>query len=99
MGIAKYDVTPRPDHHISSKGCPGFTYHDFIEKNGLIKHTMDYELITWHAGKFNGKTIGVCMNYRATDNPNPPADRQLTATYGLLTKLCLDLGIDPDKWY
>jgi len=97
MGIAKYDVTPRPDHHISPKGCPGFTYHYFIEKDGLIKFTMDHELITWHAGKFNGNSVAVCMRYRSTDNPNPPPKEQLTAAYTLLTKLCLDLCIDPDN--
>jgi N-acetyl-anhydromuramyl-L-alanine amidase AmpD len=97
MTIANYDVTPHPQHHISKKGCPGFTYHYFIEKDGTVKYAMDLKEITWHAGNHNGKSIGVCIRYRATGNPNPPPKVQLTALQKLLARLCLDLCIDPDN--
>ncbi len=97
MTIAKYDVTPNPNHHISRAGCPGCTYHYFIEKDGMILQCMDLEDITWHAGDFNGISAGICIRYRATNNPNPPPDAQLLALQKLLAKLCLDLCIDPDE--
>jgi N-acetyl-anhydromuramyl-L-alanine amidase AmpD len=102
MPLARYDVTPRPDHHISPKGCPGFTYHYYIdEDNGEdesdIFLTSSYKNITWHAGNHNANSIGVCMRYKYVDNPNPPSEKQLQAVYRLLTHLCLELKIDPDN--
>ncbi len=97
MPLARYDVTPRPDHHISPLGCPGFTYHYYINKTGTVYHTSDLENITWHVGNHNNNSIGVCMKYKSKDNPNPPPEEQLEPMYSLLTHLCLDLGIDPDN--
>lgn len=96
---AYYDVTPNPDHHISTKGCPGFTYHYFVEKVGTVFYCEDINKITWHAGNHNGKSIGICMRYNATGNSNPPPEEQLLAAQELMTRLCLDLGIDPDNIY
>ena len=97
MPLAKYDVTPRPDHHISPKGCPGFTYHYYINQTGEVFFTSDPKNITWHAGEHNGSGIGVCMQYKYVNNPNPPSNKQLQATCKLLTYLCLKLKIDPDN--
>jgi N-acetyl-anhydromuramyl-L-alanine amidase AmpD len=94
---ARYDVTPSEDHHISKKGCPGFTYHFFVEKKGEVFYCEGMNKITWHAGNHNGNSIGICIRYRATGNPNPPPEEQLDSTYRLLTHLCLQLGIDPDN--
>jgi N-acetyl-anhydromuramyl-L-alanine amidase AmpD len=100
--LARYDVTPRPDHHISPKGCPGFTYHYYVGRDEgqgdpNIFFTSDLENITWHAGKHNKNSIGVCMKYKYQGNPNPPSDGQLQALYRLLVHLCLELKIDPDN--
>jgi N-acetyl-anhydromuramyl-L-alanine amidase AmpD len=97
LPLARYDVTPRPDHHISKKGCPGFTYHYYISKDGTTFFTSDLENITWHAGKHNKNSVGICMKYKSKDNPSPPPDAQLQAAYKILTHLCLELGIDPDR--
>jgi N-acetyl-anhydromuramyl-L-alanine amidase AmpD len=95
--IARYDVTPREDHHISPLGCPGFTYHFFVEKDGKVFYCEDINQITWHAGNHNGDSIGICMRYKATGNPNPPPQEQLDSVYKLMVDLCLLLGTDPDN--
>lgn len=94
--IAKYDVTPHPDHHISPAGCAGFTYHFFVEKDGSVLYCQDLTDVTWHAGNHNGYTVGICMRYKATGNKNPPLSIQLERTTSLMADLCLRLGIDPD---
>jgi N-acetyl-anhydromuramyl-L-alanine amidase AmpD len=96
MPLARYDITPRPDHHISPLACPGFTYHYYIDED-IVYYTSSLENITWHAGTHNKNSIGVCMRYKSKDNPNPPSKKQLQAVYDLLVHLCLKLGITPDR--
>lgn len=97
MPLAKYDVTPRPDHHISPLACPGFTYHYYIDRDGTTYFTSDLENITWHVGNHNRSSVGVCMCYKSNDNPNPPPAAQIQAAQDILTHLCLKLKIDPDN--
>lgn len=92
--INRYDIGP---NHISSRGCPSFTYNYFISRDGTVSYCMDASWITWHAGNHNGNSLGVCLSYKATGATNPPSTLQMTVLTPLLTKLCLDLGIDPDN--
>ncbi|RLF67744.1 MAG: hypothetical protein DRN26_01575 [Thermoplasmata archaeon] len=97
--IARYDVTPNPNHHISPKGLPGFSYHHFIEKDGTIFYCETVTKITWHVAAHNTSSIGICIRYRATNNKNPPPVKQIDAVIELMTRLCLILGISPDNIY
>ena len=95
MPLARYDITPRPDHHISPQGCPGFTYHYYIDKD-TVYYTSDAKNVTWHVGTHNENSVGVCMRYQSENNPNPPSKEQLQVTYDLLIRLSLELGVSPN---
>ena len=60
-GLAKYDIGP---NHISKTGCPTFTYHYFLRRDGEINQTVNHNIVTWHAGKWNEKSLAVALNYK-----------------------------------
>lgn len=95
--VARYDVTPHPDNHISPRGCPECTYHYFVDPDGTVFHCVDDNKIAWHAGNHNGSSIGISMRYKATGNNQGPPAKQLKSIYVLFTELCLKYGIDPDN--
>jgi hypothetical protein len=93
QSIANYDIGP---NHISPRGCPGFTYHFFITADGQINYTQDAKVVTWHVGNWNTSSLGVCIRYRATHNPDAPNQAMLASSIRLFTLLCLDLGLSPN---
>ena len=90
--IAEWDLQPNP---ISSTGCPSITYSYFIEKDGKAYYSSDVRNITWHVGNHNKESLAICLQYKATGNPNPPPVVQLEAAYDVITRLCLWLGVEP----
>ena len=97
--IAKYDVSP--GNHISSTGCPTYTYHDTIKENAKIYHCVPYEWETWHAGNFNFRSLAVALNFIAEKKVNgsridyAPNNEMLKSLYKHLGWLCLNRGISP----
>ncbi|WP_222933183.1 peptidoglycan recognition protein family protein [Fulvivirga aurantia] len=49
------------NYHVKNNGWPGIGYHYVIEKNGTIIWCNDLDLKTYHVGKGNRYSIGVCM--------------------------------------
>lgn len=94
--VARYHITPGPQNHISSKGCPSIAYHDFIDKFGTVYHCNDYDDWTWHARIYNKRSIGVVMAFRGQDHGLPYPD-QYDALLKHTTKLCLFLHILPER--
>lgn len=91
---ARYDITPGPNNHISKKGAPGLTYHDYIIKDGVVYHCNDYELSTWHATLYNKRSIGVVMAYKALPKEKPTPE-QYESMLKHITLLCLYFKILP----
>ena len=94
--LARYDVGP---NHISKTGCPGITYADIIDMDGHIYHCEYYKNVTWHAGKWNKKSVGVALNYKATNKKGKPDFRpsreSLDSLHHLLVSMCLVLKVNP----
>jgi len=93
--LTKYDIGP---NHISSTGCPGCTYHDVIMKDGTRQHCVPYKHTTWHAGKWNKKSIAVALMYRCSQpgKPDlPPTNDQIESLKQLLVSQCLVMKIFP----
>lgn len=93
--LAKYDIGP---NHISSTGCPTATYHDVIMKDGTRQHCVPYKFVTWHAGKWNTKSVAVALMYRCSQPGKPdlsPTADQMESLKQLLVSQCLVLKISP----
>ena len=97
--IARYHVSP--GNHISAKGCPQITYHGAVELDGVVKKTLEYNVISWHAGVWNPSSLGICMLYKSTDGKGNtilgPADIQLQNTMEYCARLCLRFKLHPSK--
>lgn len=91
---AKYHITPGKKNHISRKGCPSICYHDFITKDGIVYHCNDYTDITWHAGWYNKRSVGVVLAFKGQDGISP-SPQQMEALEKHLVILCLYLKVLP----
>jgi N-acetyl-anhydromuramyl-L-alanine amidase AmpD len=90
---ARYHISKKC--HISpGKGCPGLCYSDYVTKDGTVFHCNDYQDITWHAGLYNKRSIGVVMAFRGQIGQTP-TDAQYLALKQHLVILCLYLKIPP----
>jgi hypothetical protein len=105
--LAQYDITPffivkgkKIYNHISKKGCPAITYHECIEENRVL-HTLDWEEVSWHAGNWNKKALGIAMMYKAsqkgTTEHKAPPEGMLKLAQCRAGDICLELGLTPDK--
>lgn len=95
--VAKYDVTPSPNHHLSKDGCFTITYAYFIEKTAkkvVIYQCLDHHIKSWHVGQWwNDSSLGVAVMKKGED----PAPDLYKAAAWLITKLTKDLAINiPD---
>lgn len=95
--VAKYDVTPSPNHHLSKDGCFTITYTYFIEnvnEKVTIYQCLDHHIKSWHVGQWwNDSSLGVAVMKKGED----PAPDSYKAAIWLLTKLTKDLAINiPD---
>jgi len=89
---ARYHTGP---NHISPDGCPTIGYAYFVERDGLIYRCLPLEVRAWHAGPWNGRAVGVCLDYEAGEKPPPPA--QLAAAADLCAHLALALGLSHER--
>jgi LysM repeat protein len=48
-------------YHVETKGWPGIAYHIHIDRKGKVSWLNDLEKFTYHCGKENGNTVGVCL--------------------------------------
>lgn len=92
MACATYDVHP---NHISARGCPTITYTYFVNADGLVQKCLSHDVVSWHAGDWNFRGLGVVLAYRATGNAAPPPTAQLEAAAELFARLCDNLGLLP----
>lgn len=91
---ALYHITPSPDNHLCKTGAPGLAYHDFINKAGVLYRCNSYQDITWHAGLYNTRSIGVVMAYTGKAGVSPTTEQMKTLEEHLVF-LCLCLHILP----
>ena len=48
-------------HHVNKNDWPGIGYHFVIEKDGTVKWCNDIGIKTYHVGKSNKFSIGICI--------------------------------------
>jgi hypothetical protein len=89
---ARYHTGP---NHISPEGCPTVGYAYFVEPDGLLYRCLAPEVRAWHAGPWNGRSIGVCLAYEAGDAPAP--QEQLAAAADLCARLALEHGLSSER--
>lgn len=79
-------------YHVQNNNWPGIGYHFVIEKDGTIKWCHDPEVKSYHVGKSNGFSVGVCLtgDFRSQE----PTSQQNASLYKLLKALMLELNID-----
>lgn len=93
---ALYHITPSKDNLLCKTGAPCLAYADYITKDGTLYHCNNYTDITWHAGLYNTRSIGVVVAYKGQDGiaPEPP---QMKTLEEHLAFLCLYLHILPQS--
>lgn len=82
-------------YHVKTNGWPGIGYHFVIEKDGTVKWCHDLEVRSYHVGKSNGYTIGICVVGDFREQELLPV--QLDPLIYLLKHLMKDLFIDADR--
>ena len=92
---AQYHIHAGKTNHISTLGCPGLVYHDFITRAGIIYHCNNYEDWTWHAGLYNKSSVGVVMAFAGQTNGVVYSPEQFEALMKHLVILCLYMKILP----
>jgi N-acetyl-anhydromuramyl-L-alanine amidase AmpD len=92
LDCARYDINP---NHISATGCPTITYTYFINADGLVQKCLSHDVVSWHVGDWNARSLGVAMAYRATGKSDPPPAAQLEAAAELLARLCQTFNLQP----
>ena len=91
---AHYDINP---NHISSRGCPTITYTYFVSADGLVQKCLSHDIVSWHVGVWNRRSLGVVLAYRATGNQERPPHAQLEAASELFAQLSLTFGLQPEQ--
>lgn len=91
--IAKYDISL--GNHIDPSGMPAISYHVFVDQDGSIYQTLDFDEVSWHAKGWNQALVSCVINYRASGNPNPPPQVQMDALVEAIARICLYLGFAP----
>jgi len=81
-------------YHINHHDWPGIGYHFVIEKDGVVKWCNELTVKSYHVGKSNAFTVGVCLvgDFRE----EILEDRQLTPLMKLLRFLFRELEITKD---
>lgn len=85
-------IAPNP---ISDGGCARVPYHYYINEDGTCNYMTDRQEISWHAGNFNGTSVGIC--FKQEDTQTPPTKEALTTMKNLLVRLCLALKLEPQN--
>jgi N-acetylmuramoyl-L-alanine amidase len=81
-------------YHVNSLDWPGIAYHYVVDKDGVINHCHDLEVISYHVGNSNSRAIGICMvgDFRTQQL----TDIQKRATQNLVISLLEVLAIEVD---
>jgi len=91
---ARYHVTSGPQNHLSKRGAPSISYHDFVAKDGTVYHCNSYTDITWHTKGWNNRGVGVALAFKGQLG-HPPDSVQFRALKEHLVVLCLYMKILP----
>ena len=70
-GIADAEAFAR--YHVIELGWPGIGYHYVIGKDGTVLKTNPNSVSSYHAGKANATSLGICL-VGAFDAKEPPRE-------------------------
>lgn len=82
-------------NHVCNTGCWSICYHYYIEnikQHAFVHHTVPNDIITFHAGKWNRRSIGLVIDKREKDIPSSDIYEALVDT---LSNLCIDYKLNP----
>jgi len=90
---APEDVGPEAiaAEHVTANGWPGIGYHFVIDADGVVYHTQDLTVVSYHAAQFNPAAVGIALAGDFTGDE--PAGAQLDAAAELVARLCRELGL------
>lgn len=104
--IARWDITPTYTKNgkvyanpLSDTGAPGMTYHAFVDQEGDLFQAQDFTTVSWHAAGHNTDSVGVCIQYRATGNSQPPPEVQLKAAIDYIAHVNIHFGIPANQTF
>lgn len=82
-------------YHVAESNWPGIGYHFVIEKDGLVKWCNEIEKSTYHVGKSNRFSVGICLtgDFR-TEKPTEP---QWFSLNKVVKWLMRELNIEPEN--
>lgn len=93
-----YDFdTSTKNNVIPGKALPGISYHLFINSNGVIEQTAEYEDLIWHTSGVNYTSLGIVIQYGITNNSAMPTQKVMQSLEKILTILCLQFKLNPYK--
>ena len=71
VGAAERDYTAQElaTYHVRSRGWPGIGYHFVIHPDGRIEQTNKLTSVSWHAGRWNTRSIGIVLAGTFTNSP------------------------------
>jgi len=90
--IIKYHTAPNP---VCSTGCWTICYHYYVERlkqDTVVWKTVPEEIITFHSGMWNDRSIGVVVD--KTDKDIVTGEKY-TALVNLLADLCISHNLNP----
>jgi N-acetyl-anhydromuramyl-L-alanine amidase AmpD len=92
--VARADAPPIAiaRYHVGHNGWPGAGYHYYVLGDGTIFRFWPDTTLSYHAGRANGYSIGICLAGVLTHCA--PPETQLDALAGLVRYLATLHGID-----
>ena len=95
MGDGLSRIRAYARYHVESLGWPGIGYHFAVAKDGTIYRTQPLDVVSYHVGGYNSKSVGVVLvgHY---DIEDPPPEQMASARH-LCAWLCEELGLPPEN--
>lgn len=102
--VNRYHITPGPNNHVSSRGCPHFCYHYGIAKDGEIIQANELSDITWHCKGQNEISVGIMLvgNFKGPEydlGKEGPTEEQMSAMKWLVPHLLDMLKLSNQEVY
>ena len=103
--VNNYHISP--DNHLSSKGCPHFSYHYGIRKSendGEIVQANNLHHVTWHTKGQNTVSVGIMLEgfFKGSGQElgdDGPSKAQMTSLEELVAYLVNTLGLTNQDVY
>ncbi len=62
-------------YHVQTQGWPGIGYHLVIHWDGRVEHTQSLLVVSYHVGRLNGSSVGICLTGDFMDGREPTIEQ------------------------